>query len=65
MTWEAYTKYAILQQTKGKYPVSVTYFGDIAIDTRKKENFVHFSDRLMFFNQIIIARKITDKISPK
>ncbi len=63
MTWEGYAKYAILKQTKGKYPVSVTYFGDIAWDTREKENFAHFSDRLMFFNQIIIARKITEKIS--
>jgi hypothetical protein len=63
MTWEGYAKYAILQQTKGKYPVSVTYFGDIAFDTREKENFVHFSDRLMYFNQLIIAHKISDKIS--
>jgi hypothetical protein len=63
MTWEGYAKYAILKQTKGKYPVSVTYFGDIAFDTREKENFVHFSDRLMYFNQLIIAHKISDKIS--
>lgn len=63
MTWEGYGKYAILKQTPGKYPVSVTYFGDVAIDSRKKDNFVNFSDRLMFFNQLIIARKLTEKIS--
>jgi Membrane bound beta barrel domain (DUF5777) len=63
MTWEVYGKYAILKQTPGKYPVSVTYFGDVAFDSRKKEHFVHFSDRLMYFNQLIIARKITEKIS--
>ncbi len=63
MTWEGYAKYAILKQTKGKYPVSVTYFGDIAFDSRDKDNFVHFSDRLMYFNQLIIARKISNKIS--
>lgn len=63
MTWEAYAKYAIIKQTPDKYPVSVTYFGDVAFDSRKKENFVHFSDRFMFFNQLLIARKLTDKIS--
>jgi hypothetical protein len=63
MTWEGYGKYAIIKQTKGKYPVSVTYFGDVAYDSRKKDNFVHFSDRLMFFNQLIIARKLTEKLS--
>lgn len=63
MTWEGYAKYAIIKQTKNKYPVSVTYFGDISVDTRGKDNFVNFSDRLMFFNQLIIARKVTDKLS--
>jgi hypothetical protein len=63
MTWEGYGKYAIIKQTNGKYPVSVTYYGDIAIDSRKKDNFIHWSDRLMYFNQLIIARKITPKLS--
>lgn len=63
MTWEGYGKYSILKQTPGKYPVSITYFGDVAIDSRKKDNFVNFSDRLMFFNQLIIAWKLTEKIS--
>jgi hypothetical protein len=63
MTWEGYGKYAIIKQTKSKYPVSVTYFGDISLDTRGKDNFVHYSDRLMYFNQLIIARKITPKFS--
>jgi hypothetical protein len=63
MTWEAYGKYALLKQTKGKYPVSITYFADAAIDTRNKDNFVHSSDRLMYFHQLLIARKVTDKLS--
>ncbi|MCX6189107.1 MAG: DUF5777 family beta-barrel protein [Bacteroidetes bacterium] len=62
-TWDVYGKYAIISQTKGKYPVSATYFGDIAIDSRKKDNFEHFADRVMYFNQLIIARKITEKLS--
>lgn len=60
-------KYALLRQTKDNvFPVSVTYFGNVVIDTRSKSNslpIVDFSDRLSFFNQIIIARKITEKIS--
>ena len=63
MTWEGYGKYAIIKQTKGLYPVSVTYFGDVAVDSREKDNFVHYSDRMMFFNQLIIARKLTNKFS--
>jgi len=63
ISWEAYGKYAILQQTPGKSPVSITYYGNAAIDTRSKDNFVNFSDRLMYFNQLLIARKINDRIS--
>jgi Membrane bound beta barrel domain (DUF5777) len=66
MTWEGYGKYSIIKQIKGKYPVSVTYFGDIAYDTRKdadKSIFKYTSQRISFFNQLIIARKITNKIS--
>jgi len=63
MTWEGYAKYAILQQTPGKYPVSITYYGDIAVDSRSADNFITSSDRLMYFNQIIIARKINSWFS--
>jgi len=60
-------KYAILKQTKdGKMPVSITYFGNAVMDTRKKDNttlFVTTSDRLSYFNQIIIARKFTENLS--
>jgi hypothetical protein len=63
MTWEAYGKYAIMKQVKGQFPVSITYYGDMAIDTREADNFVHSSDRLMYFHQLMIARKISDKVS--
>ncbi|HSQ44868.1 MAG TPA: DUF5777 family beta-barrel protein [Ginsengibacter sp.] len=60
-------KYALLQQTKdGKIPVSVTYFGNAVMDTRKQDAttlFVNLSDRFSYFNQIMIARKVTDKFS--
>ena len=66
MTWEGYGKYAIIKQTKNKYPISVTYFGDIAFDTRKDPDntiFKYNTQRISFFNQLIIARKVTDKFS--
>lgn len=56
-------KYSLLQQTPGKMPVSLTYFGNIVIDARDKTNFRYSVDRLSYFNQMIIARKITDKFS--
>ncbi|HZX58684.1 MAG TPA: DUF5777 family beta-barrel protein [Mucilaginibacter sp.] len=60
-------KYAILKETKdGSMPVSITYYGNVVADTRKKDAttlFVTNSDRLSYFNQIIIARKVTDKFS--
>ena len=57
-------KYALLQQTTdNKVPVSVSYFGNIVIDARDKSNFRYAVHRLSYFNQLIIARKITDKFS--
>ncbi|MDB5145507.1 MAG: hypothetical protein JWQ66_4220 [Mucilaginibacter sp.] len=60
-------KYALLKQTKdGSMPVSITYFGNAMADTRKKDAttvFVTTSDRIAYFNQIIIARKFSEKFS--
>ena len=66
MLWDGSAKYSIITQTKGKYPVSVTYYGDMAYDTRKdpdKSIFKYTTDRFLFFNQLIIARKVTAKLS--
>ncbi|MEO7531488.1 MAG: DUF5777 family beta-barrel protein [Sediminibacterium sp.] len=66
MLWDASAKYSIITQTKGKYPVSITYYGDIAFDTRRDEDkslFKYASQRILTFNQLIIARKISDKLS--
>lgn len=63
MLWDVNAKYAIVQQMSEGWPVSVTYYGNAAIDTRSEEFFVHFSDRLSYFNQLIIARKFTPKFS--
>lgn len=64
--WDGSAKYAIIKQTRGESPVSITYYGDLSLDTRAdptKSLFAHYSDRLLSFNQIIIARKFSDKLS--
>lgn len=66
MLWDASAKYSIITQTKGKYPVSITYYSNIAYDTRKDADnsmFKYTTQRILFFNQLIIARKISDKFS--
>lgn len=60
-------KYALLKQYKGwRMPVSVTYYGNAAIDPRseaKGAEVYHESDRLFFFHQLIVARKINNWLS--
>jgi hypothetical protein len=65
MLWDASVKYGIIQQTKGQYPVSVTYYGNVSRNTTKDEDnlFKYETYRWMFFNQLIIARKISDRLS--
>jgi hypothetical protein len=57
-------KYAIVQQTtNNNIPLSVTIFGNVVLDCRSGSNFRYNVHRLSYFSQLIIARKITDRIS--
>ena len=57
-------KYAILLQTENNHmPISVSVFGNMVIDTRNKSNFRYDAYRLSYFSEIMVARKITDRIS--
>jgi len=62
-------KYLILQQTEdNSMPVSLSYFGNLVVDLRKEEEFgPDFSykhiHRLSYFTQLIVARKLSEKIS--
>ncbi|KAF0242355.1 MAG: hypothetical protein FD136_205 [Chitinophagaceae bacterium] len=60
-------KFAILKQnTDNSMPVSVTYYGNAAMDTRAKNSalpIVNTSDRFSYFNQIMVARKVTEALS--
>lgn len=63
MLWDFNIKYALIKQNSGKSPVSITYFGNIGVDTREKNNFLYDVDRLSYFHQIMAARKFTKDLS--
>lgn len=57
-------KYAIIQQTMdNKTPVSISYFVNMVVDARDKSFFRYAVHRLSYFNQLLIARKITERLS--
>jgi len=59
-------KVGILKQTRsGKIPVSVSYYGNFVIDARQKDQglFRNTQDRYSYFNQLIIARRFSPKLS--
>jgi Membrane bound beta barrel domain (DUF5777) len=56
-------KYALVKQMKEGMPVSITYFGNMVIDTRRGSNFVNGGDRLSYFDQLMVARKFCPKFS--
>ena len=59
-------KYALLQQArKGSSPVALTYYVNMAIDLRKdeKSGFLESSDNFSYFHQLMIARKMSNKLS--
>jgi len=67
-TYDGNLKIKLLKQSKGKggSPVSVGYYGNLAVNSMKwldenRQNY--FTSRMTYFNQIIIARKFGDKLS--
>jgi len=61
-------KYAILQQTRDwSMPISLTYYGNMAIDTREGELFEESDHpgihRLSSFSELIVATRVNKKLS--
>lgn len=61
-------KYAIFKQTRDDWsmPFSISYYGNVGYDMKEdpdKSLYRYNTDRFRFFNQLIIARKVTDKLS--
>ncbi len=60
-------KYSIIKQTRsGNIPIAISYYGNIVYDSRDESFFggdYKFTHRLSYFNQIIIAKKFSKKLS--
>lgn len=67
-TWDFNAKYALLQQARsGGSPVAVSYFVNMAIDTKTSSSrigeFANSTDRYSYFHQLMVARKFSDNFS--
>ena len=64
VTWDLNLKIALMRQSEeGGWPISISYYGNVGIDSRDQSNFVSSSDRYSYFNEIMIARKVNDNFS--
>ena len=69
--YEGSLKYKLLRQTDdGKMPISVTTFSNAVVSSmasnskpNSPDHFNSFSDRMSFANQLLIARKFSDRFS--
>ncbi|MBL0740465.1 DUF5777 family beta-barrel protein [Chryseolinea lacunae] len=66
-TVDSYLKYKLLRQRPGGSPLTVTAFGSAAYKTSPKDDDVppgfKTSDRLAYTAQLLVARKLTSKLS--
>lgn len=59
-------KVAILRQTRSeKMPLSLSYYGNFAYDSRQQErtSYNYQQDRFSYFHQLIVARRISPELS--
>ncbi len=65
MFWDFCAKGSILQQTRSNsMPLSVTYFGNIAVSAKKDETrYKKGAHRMSYFHQVIVSRKFADWFS--
>jgi len=69
LLWDGSAKYAIFKQTPHQFPVSLTFYGNAAVNTKTDATLYdgseiqHSSDRWSFFSSLIVARKISEKLS--
>jgi hypothetical protein len=64
LLWDLNAKYALIKQGRdGGSPLSFTYFVNMGIDTRDGMFHEEFTDRVSYFHQLMMARKLSDKFS--
>jgi len=62
-------KLSLLRQTRSNsMPISVSYYGNMTVNARKSKEsksggFYHIQDRYSFFNQLIIAKRLSANVS--
>ncbi|MBT8220559.1 MAG: hypothetical protein KJP00_12085 [Bacteroidia bacterium] len=62
--WDFHAKYVLIKQKQDSgFPFSIAYFGSVGLDSRDLDSFVETSDRYSYFNQLMIARKFTDRLA--
>jgi len=68
--FDGYYKYSILQQRTSKMPISLVFvsavsipYGPASTDSTAPNSYPTFLNRFIFTNQILIARKFSDRIS--
>jgi hypothetical protein len=65
-TYDLGVKYKLISQQIDGFPVTIAVFNSIAVNTEmKKVNYplIQFEDRLSYVTQLLISRKVTDKLS--
>lgn len=69
MLLDGSAKYSIITQTKNRFPVNVSYYVNMAVNTQKKpviydgKDMIYGADRISYFHQLLISRKVTNKLS--
>jgi hypothetical protein len=64
LIWDLNAKFAILSETgEKKSPVNLSFFHSTSYDSRSEENFVNNTDRLGYYNSLMLSRKLTRNFS--
>lgn len=62
--WDFNMKYVLIKQKQGSgFPFSISYYGSAGLDSRSLDSFEETSDRFSYFNQLMIARKFSDRLA--
>ncbi|KAA3624220.1 MAG: hypothetical protein DWP94_04105 [Flavobacterium sp.] len=65
-TYGAHVKYRLLRQQKDGFPITVVGYNLVTINTGLDEDLFtnfEFSDRLTYTSQVLVSRKVSDKLS--
>lgn len=62
--WDFNAKYVLIKQKQDSgFPLTIAYYANAGIDSRDLASFVEDSDRFSYFNQLMFARRFSDRLS--